>query len=138
DVPGADHDRELEPALPDIDDLVGDRVQPLRVEAVLSRSHQRLAGELEQGAAEGRRRLLAGWDAFRYGSRLAHSASANRANSSTPSPSSSRACPTVRPGSCTQDWSARTDSAKKRLASMPSTIFPRTASGFDCTSGSFS
>ena len=43
DVPGTDHDRELDALLLDLDDLAGERVDPLAVERVLLVAHQRLA-----------------------------------------------------------------------------------------------
>jgi hypothetical protein len=42
DVPGADDDRELDSLLLYLDDLPGDRVDPLPVEPVLLVAHQRL------------------------------------------------------------------------------------------------
>ena len=53
DVAAADHDRDLEPAGADIDELPRDLVDRRRVQAVLLRAHQGLAGELQQDALEG-------------------------------------------------------------------------------------
>src|SRR5205823_6785117 len=92
DVPGTYDDRELDPGLPDLLDLVGDGRDPLRIEPVLALAHQRFAGELQEDTVKGRRlafgRLL-------VRDRLRHSARAKRTNSSTSAPSSERACATV-------------------------------------------
>ena len=53
DVAAADDDRELEPLGLDLADLARDRLDRLRVGAVLVPAHQRLAGELQEDAAEG-------------------------------------------------------------------------------------
>jgi hypothetical protein len=55
-VPGADHDRDLDPVLVDVDDLGRDRLHGLKVDAVLARPHQRLPGQLEEDAMERRLR----------------------------------------------------------------------------------
>ena len=55
----------------------------------------------------------------------------------TSAPASDSAWPTVFAESWIQGWSASTWAAKKRLLSMPSTIFSRAGSGFDCTSSEF-
>ena len=52
DVAAADDDRELQPLRLDGHDLTGDRVDRLRVGAVLVVAHQRLARELQEDAAE--------------------------------------------------------------------------------------
>ena len=53
DVAAADDDRELEPFPLDADDFTRDRIDRLRVGAVVVAPHQRLAGELEENAVEG-------------------------------------------------------------------------------------
>src|SRR5262249_49722362 len=135
DVPAADDDRDLNAARLDASDLGGEVVDRLLVEPVVSGAHQRLAGQLQQDAtADGRTRLpglrggLFGLDAH---------PSWKRSNSRTSAPSSARAWPTLLPVSWIQVWSASTRSAKKRLFSIPSTIFSRACSGFESTSSEF-
>ena len=63
-----------------------------------------------------------------------------RTNLATLAPESASAWPTVFDGSWIHACSTRVPpgtAAKKRLFSMPSTIFSRAASGFDCTSSVF-
>src|SRR4029079_13694514 len=68
DVPGPEHDRDLDAAIVHALDLLGDLLQPLRIGAVVQVAHQRLPGQLEEDAPE-------------YGGRrVAHSPTANRVN----------------------------------------------------------
>ena len=60
DVAAADHDRHLDAAAVHGGDLRGDRLDPLGIGSVGEAAHQRLARELEQDAAEARRRLASG------------------------------------------------------------------------------
>ena len=73
DVPGPDDDRELETVRLHLDDLTGDRRQPLRVDAVRLLAHQRFAGELQQQPVKRRAGLAA---LLLGGNRLGHSARA--------------------------------------------------------------
>src|SRR5581483_3531197 len=105
----------------------------LRLDAVLAIAHERLARQLEQDAAEGGRAT----GSAELGLRLKrHPASEKRWNSSTSPPASARTLPTVSEPSWFHSLSASTPlrSAKKRLSSIPVTIFSRACSGFDCTS----
>src|SRR3954466_6478582 len=52
DVPRAEDNRDLDPAVVDALDLLGDLAQALEVGAVLEVAHERLAGQLEQDAPE--------------------------------------------------------------------------------------
>ena len=52
DVAAADDDRDLDAALADDLDLLGERVEDVRVDAVADVAHERFAGELQQHAAE--------------------------------------------------------------------------------------
>src|SRR4051794_25149713 len=125
DVPGPEHDRDLDAAIVDDLDLAGDLGQPDRIGAVVQRAHQRLAGQLEQNAPE-------------YGGRrVAHSPTANRVNRrmTTFSPvlaeRSARICSIVRDSclsSLTWVWLRRTTSSSHFLT-RPSTIFGRMLSG---------
>ena len=54
DVAGADDDRDLDAAVVDLLDLLGDGGHALGIGPVLQRAHQGLAGELEQDPLEGR------------------------------------------------------------------------------------
>src|SRR6266550_3930264 len=117
-------------------DFSGEPADDRNVDAVLARPHQRLSRKLqhdpaEDGVAVGRgsnRRLL--------GSN-AHAESAKTSNSSTSAPPSFKACPTVFEESWIHSWSTSTFAPKKRLLSIPSTIFSRACSGFDWTSSEF-
>src|SRR5439155_7633830 len=99
-----------------------------------ARAQERRAGELEQDPLE-RRRFDARSGLLRLGN--AHPPSAKRSNSSTSTPWSASACPTVLVVSWIQGCSVSTWAAKKRLFSIPSTIFSRACSGFESTSSEF-
>src|SRR5581483_10238245 len=132
DVAPADHERELDPARLHGHELHRERVDGRRVEPELGRPHQRLAGQLQQDPPErglGR--------APRLGDRR-HQPSEYQTKSTSSSPPCSSAFATVRLSSWIHACSPSTDSAKKRLLSIPSTIFSRISAGLEVTSGSFS
>src|SRR5581483_105980 len=111
-----------------------ERVDRRRVEPEFRAAHQRLAGQLQQDAAERPRdRPLLRVDRLGDGHPAAYP-SAYQVYSTSSRPPCSSAFPTVSEVSWIQACSASTDSAKKRLLSMPSTIFSRTFSGFESTS----
>ncbi len=135
-VPAADDDGDLRARRLDGKHLARDRRDGARVDAVLAVAHQALARELEEGPPErgsdprGRLREL-------LGPRAHEPATETRANAATLAPASSSALPTVFEASWIHACSSRTPpgaAAKKRLASMPSTIFSRACSGFDSSS----
>src|SRR5258706_550237 len=137
-VPGADDDGDVDARRAHDRDLGGEALHHSDVDAVVALAHQRLAGELQHHAPK------AGVAGLRHVDRLLGSnahrrqpASAKRWNSSTSAPASSSTFPTVLLPSWTQSWSASTFAPKKRLPSMPSTIFSRACSGLDNTSSVF-
>src|SRR3954451_3894279 len=125
DVAGAEHDRDLDPAVVDALDLLRDLAQALKVGAVLEVAHERLARQLEQDAPE-------------YGGRrVAHSPTANRTKRrmTTFSPvladRSRRIWSIVRPScfsSLTCFW-LRSTTSSSHFFTRPSTIFGRMFSG---------
>src|SRR3954466_1050658 len=125
DVARAEHDRDLDAAVVDALDLLGDLAQALEVGAVLEVAHERLARQLEQDAPE-------------YGGRrVAHSPTANRTKRrmTTFSPvladRSPRIWSIVRPScfsSLTCFWLRSTPSSS-HFFTRPSTIFGRMFSG---------
>src|SRR4051794_4711941 len=121
-VAAADHDRDLAALLAYVAELAREGADDRHVDAVVAHSHECFAGELQQHPAE------AGFG---------HPETLRRSNSTTSAPASFSACATVLDESCTQSWSTSTFAAKKRLFSIPSTIFSRACSGFDCTSSEF-
>src|SRR5437588_8584731 len=130
-VAPADDDRDFDAVGMHIRDLAGELSDDADVDAVLAVAHQRLSRQLQQNALEagllGGARLLASG-----GAHLPDSA--NSSNSSTSAPASCSAWPTDFEESWIHSWSTSTLAPKKRLFSMPSTIFSRACSGFDCTS----
>src|SRR4051812_25942976 len=125
DVPCPQHDRDLDAAVVDALDLLGDLAQALQVGAVLEVAHERLAGQLEQDAPE-------------YGGRpVAHSPTAKRVKRriTTFSPvladRSPRICSIVRDScfsSLTCFW-LRSTTSSSHFLTRPSTIFGRMFSG---------
>ena len=138
-VPAADDDRDLGARL--LDRRCTSRAIALdrpRVDAVLAVAHQALARELEQRAVEAGAASLVGPLRELLGPGAHEPATETRANAGDASRRPRRApAPTVFDASWIHAWSSRAppgEAAKKRLASMPSTIFSRACSGFDCTS----
>ena len=113
-----------------------DRGDRLRVDAVLAIAHQALAREPR---APCERREGPWWEgrATSSWSRAHEPATDTRANDVTCAPASSSAAATVFEASWIHACSRRVppgDAAKKRLPSMPSTIFSRACSGLEATS----
>src|SRR5207248_203406 len=133
DVSGPDHDRRLDPRGVYVDDLLRNRIDRRAVDAVVTGTHQRLAGQLQQDATKDRARVSRCCDHL-FGLNGHQPVSSKRSNSSTSAPSSARAWPTFFEESWIHSWSLRTSAPKNRLFSIPSTIFSRACSGFDCTS----
>src|SRR5262249_9032497 len=132
-VSAADHDCDFDALGADARDLLRECPRHAGIDAVLPLAHERLARELEQDAAEGGRcRPPSG---LGLGLRR-HPAREKRWNSSTSAPASASTLPTVCERSWIHGWSVSPPprSAKKRLSSIPVTIFSRACSGFDCTS----
>src|SRR5579862_1427819 len=131
-VAAADDDRHTDAALVHRRDLACQVADDRRVDAVVPRPHQGLARELQEDAGE-----AGGASPTLIERRFAsnsHPATENRWKSTTSAPDSLSAWPTVFEESWIHSWSTSTFAPKKRLLSIPSTIFSRACSGFDCTS----
>src|SRR5207247_2105542 len=117
-------------------DFSGEPADDRDVDAVLARPHQRLSRKLQHDAAEDGTAVGGGSNRRLLGSNC-HAESAKTSNSSTSVPPSFKACPTAFEESWIHSWSTSTFAPKKRLLSIPSTIFSRACSGFDWTSSEF-
>src|SRR4029079_3601857 len=131
-----DDDRDLGSGRLHCQHLTRKRGHGVRVDAIVAVAHQALARELEECPAE--RGSGPGGPLHQLLGLCGHDpATETRANAVTLAPASSSALPTVVEASWIHACSSRTPpgaAAKKRLASMPSTIFSRACSCLDGSS----
>ena len=132
DVPAADDDRELRPALVDRDDLLRDGDDRLRVDPVLAPAEERLARQLQEtrggtGAASARGRCATSSRAGTLRARDGDAHEPRDRRAGVGERLADRLRRLVDPRLL--DERAAGVAAKKRLSSMPSTIFSRAGSG---------